>query len=323
MQSNRKWAGAALLSLGMLAASGAAVAEYPERMIRVVVPFAAGGGVDALARPFAKELGDILGQSVVVENKASNTGQIGATDVARSKPDGYTLLLSSAAFATTPAFYPSVPYDPVKDFSPVMIMAAAPQVVVASKGFKANTVAEVIEMVKRKERVNVALSGSTGMQALATEKLAAQAGVSFMKIPYKGAGAAFVDLISGEVDMMVDNPASSLVHVRSGKLKVIATTGSKRMAILPDVPTVAETMPGFAARNWFVLAAPAGTPAKAIEVLNKAAREALARPALQEMLARDGTDVIAGSPQDAVRFLGDEIATWRKVVQDGNLQPSP
>lgn len=322
MQSNKKWITAMLLSVGVLTAGGPSLAAYPERMIRVVVPFAAGGGVDALARPFAKELGDILGQSVVVENKASNTGQIGATDVARSKPDGYTLLLSSAAFATTPAFYPSVPYDPVKDFSPVMIMAAAPQVVVASSNFKANTLTEALEMVKRKERVNVALSGSTGMQALATEKLAAQAGVSFMKIPYKGAGAAFVDLISGEVDMMVDNPASSLVHVRSGKLKVLATTGSKRMAILPDVPTVAETMPGFEARNWFVLAAPAGTPPEAIQVLNKAAREALSRPALQEMLARDGTDVMAGSPQQAADFLKSEIATWRKVVKDGNLQPS-
>jgi len=317
-----QWTRAVALTLGVLGSGTVAAADFPERMVRVVVPFAAGGGVDALARPFAKELADILGQSVVVENKPSATGQIGASDVARAKPDGYTLLLSSAAFGTTPAFYPSVPYDPIKDFSPVMIMAAAPQVMVANANFKANTLPELIAMLKAGGQVNAALSGATGMQALATEKLSSAAGVSFMKIPYKGAGAAFVDLISGEVDVMIDNPASSLVHVRSGKLKVLATTGSERMPALPDVPTVAETLPGFEARNWFVLAAPAGTPANVIEVLNKAAREALQRPALKEMLVRDGTAVIANSPKEAGEFLQSEIATWTQVVKDGNLQPS-
>ncbi|MFA4912723.1 MAG: tripartite tricarboxylate transporter substrate binding protein [Burkholderiaceae bacterium] len=320
----KKWMTRATLTLGaamLAAASGPAAAAYPERMVRVVVPFAAGGGVDALARPFAKELSQILGQSVVVENKPSNTGQIGATDVARATPDGYTLLLSSAAFATTPAFYPSVPYNPINDFSPVMIMAAAPQVVVANNDFKAKNIADVIEMVKRQDRVNVALSGSTGMQSLATEKLAAQAGISFMKIPYKGAGAAFIDLISGEVDMMIDNPASSLVHVRSGKLKVLATTGTTRMPILPDVPTVAETLPGFEARNWFVLAAPKGTPPEVIATLNSAAKRALETTTLRDMMARDGTDVVAGTPEEATAFLKSESATWAKVVKDGNLQP--
>ena len=320
----RKWMRAAIMTAQAVALAGgsaAAVAAYPDRAVRVVVPFAAGGGVDALARPFAKALGDILGQSVVVENKASNTGQIGATDVARSQPDGYTVLLTSAAFGTTPAFYPDVPYNPIEDFAPVMIMAAAPQVMVANNNFKGNSVADVIAMVKRDDRVNVALSGSTGMQSLATAQLESQAKIAFLKVPYKGAGAAFIDLISGEVDLMIDNPASSLVHVRSGKLKVIATTGSKRMAILPDVPTVAETLPGFEARNWFVLAVPKGTPQERIDVLNKAAKQALNTPALKEMMARDGTDAVAGSPSEAQTFLKEEVARWAKVVKDGNLQP--
>ncbi|AEE65780.1 lipoprotein [Bordetella pertussis] len=310
-----------LLAAAMTVGSGAAHAGYPDKAVRIVVPFAAGGGVDALARPFAKELGDILGQSIVVENKPSNTGQIGATDVARAAADGYTLLLSSAAFATTPAFYPQVPYDPVKDFSPVMIMAAAPQVLVASNRFKAASLPDVLAQARQSDRINFALSASTGIQALATAMLAGQGGVTFMTIPYKGAGAAFMDLISGEVDLMIDNPASSLVHVRAGKLRVLATTGSKRMAILPDVPTVAETLPGFEARNWFVLAAPQGTPPAVIQKLNEASARALNTPAMRQMLERDGIDLVADSPAHAAAFLQDEIAKWGKVVKEGNLQP--
>ncbi|WP_233236602.1 tripartite tricarboxylate transporter substrate binding protein [Bordetella sp. LUAb4] len=299
---------------------GVANAEYPDKAIRIVVPFAAGGGVDVLARPFAKELGQILDRSVVVENKASNTGQIGATDVERSAPDGYTLLLTSAAFATTPAFYPDVPYHPVKGFAPITVLAAASQVMVASNKFKPTTLQEVVDKAKRSEKMNFALSGSSGIQSLATAMLAQQAGVSFMKIPYKGAGAAFVDLISGEVDLMIDNPASSLVHVRSGKLHVLATTGSTRMAILPDVPTVAELYPGFEAKNWFILAAPAGTPPAVIDKLNSAAKAAMNTPALQEMMARDGIDLVANSPAEAATLVASEVQKWGKLVKDLNLR---
>ncbi|OZI70897.1 tripartite tricarboxylate transporter substrate binding protein [Bordetella genomosp. 12] len=306
--------------LAALCCVSTAQAEFPDRAVRIVVPFAAGGGVDALARPFAKELGEILGQSVIVENKPSNTGQIGASDIARAKPDGYNLLLSSAAFGTTPAFYPDVPYNPIKDFSPVMIMAAAPQVLVASNKFKGDTLQDVLNQAKQSDKINFALSASTGIQALATAMLAQQAKVDFMKIPYKGAGAAFVDLISGEVDLMIDNPASSLVHVRSGKLRVLATTGAKRMEILPDVPTVAETLPGFEARNWFVLAAPAGTPAGIIDKLNQASRQALNTPAMKEMLARDGIDLVADTPAEAAAFLKTEVDKWAQLVKASNLQ---
>lgn len=313
----KKIIGAMMAALLM---GSAAQAEFPDKAIRIVVPFAAGGGVDTLARPFAKELGEILGQSIVVENKASNTGQIGAIDVARSAADGYTLLLSSAAFGTTPAFYPQVPYDPIKDFSPVMIMAAAPQVLVASNKFKAESLQDVLAQAKQSDKINFALSASTGIQALATAMLAKQGGVDFTKIPYKGAGAAFVDLISGEVDLMIDNPASSLVHVRSGKLRLLATTGAQRMSILPDVPTVAETLPGFEARNWFVLAAPAGTPPAVIDKLNAASRTALNTPAMKELLARDGVDLVANSPTQASEFLQAEAKKWGDLVKESNLQ---
>lgn len=311
----------AALALAALALAQPARAEFPDKSLRIVVPFAAGGGVDALTRPFAQELGKMLGQTVVVENKASATGQIGAAEVARATPDGYTLLLSSAAFATTPAFYPDAPYDPVKDFAPITILAAAPQVVVTSNKFKATSIAELVQMVKAGEQVNVALSGITGMQALATEIIAAQAGVTFTKVPYKGAGAAFKDLISGEVDVMIDNPASSLPHVRAGSLKLIATTGPTRMATLPDTPTVAETLPGVEARNWFILAAPAGTPPEVVEALNRAAVKVAGGPVMQRFFERDGTEVVANSPQQAQAYLRDEMAKWGKIVKDRNLQP--
>ncbi|HYG41306.1 MAG TPA: tripartite tricarboxylate transporter substrate binding protein [Bordetella sp.] len=311
----------AVLALAGLTLAQSASADFPDKPLRIVVPFAAGGGVDALTRPFAQELGTLLGQTVVVENKASATGQVGAAEVARSAPDGYTLLLSSAAFATTPAFYPQAPYDPVKDFVPITIVAAAPQVVVTSKDFKAKSIADLVRMAKAGEPINVALSGITGMQALATEMIAAQAGVTFTKVPYKGAGAAFKDLISGEVDVMIDNPASSLPHVRAGSLNLIATTGPKRMASVPDTPTVGETLPGVEARNWFILAAPAGTPATVIQALNEAAVKVAAGPAMQRFFERDGTEVVANSPTQAQEYLRDEIAKWGKIVKDRNLQP--
>jgi len=311
----------AVLALAGLTLAQSASADFPDKPLRIVVPFAAGGGVDALTRPFAQELGTLLGQTVVVENKASATGQVGAAEVARSAPDGYTLLLSSAAFATTPAFYPQAPYDPVKDFVPITIVAAAPQVVVTSKDFKAKSIADLVRMAKAGEPINVALSGITGMQALATEMIAAQAGVTFTKVPYKGAGAAFKDLISGEVDVMIDNPASSLPHVRAGSLNLIATTGPKRMASVPDTPTVGETLPGVEARNWFILAAPAGTPATVIQALNEAAVKVAAGPAMQRFFERDGTEVVANSPTQAQEYLRDEIGKWGKIVKDRNLQP--
>ncbi|WP_459615002.1 tripartite tricarboxylate transporter substrate binding protein [Bordetella sp. 2513F-2] len=320
MQKHKIWR-ALLWLLCAAFAGGAARADFPDRAVRIVVPFAPGGGVDALARPFARELGQILGQSVVVENKPSNTGQIGAMEVARAAPDGYTLLLSSAAFATTPAFYPEVPYDPLKDFAPVMIMAAAPQILVASNNFEADSVRAVLDRARQSDSINFALSASTGIQALATAMLAEQGGVSFARIPYKGAGAAFVDLIGGEVDLMIDNPASSLVHVRAGKLRVLATTGARRMAILPDVPTVSETLPGFEAHNWFVLAAPAGTPAPVVERLNQAAGQALQTAAMREMLAHDGVDVVAGTPAQAGSFLRAEMDKWGGMVERQNLRP--
>lgn len=308
-------AGAATL----LATAGAAAQELPDRPMRLIVPFAAGGGVDVLARSFAVELGKALNRSVAVENRPSATGQIGAADVAKATPDGTTLLISSAAFGITPSFVPKLPYDIFKDFEPITIVASTPQVLVAPVGFKANTFAEVMQMARAGAPINFALPGSSGIQRLATELLTSTAQINVTKVPYKGAGAAFTDLIAARVDLMFDNPGSSMVHVKSGRLKVLATTGARRLPTLPDVPAVAETLSGFEALNWFILAAPAGTPSAIVERLNAASAQAMRTDAMRQVLERDGLNAVANSREQARQFLRSEVTKWDKVIKDKNL----
>ena len=302
-----------------LATSLAAAAEFPDRAVRLVVPFSPGGGVDALARPLAKEMSDVLGQSVVVENRPSANGQIGMTEVARAQPDGYTIVINSAAYALAPAFYSNLPYDVDKDFAPITILASNPLVLVASKAFKADSVQDMIRMGKENEPVNFAAPGNSGIHFLAAELMAATAGVKWTSVPYKGAGQAFPDLISGQVHVMFDNPSSSLPFVQSGKLKLLATTGLKRSAVTPDTPTVSELLPGFDAANWFILAAPAGTPAEVVDKLNQAAAKAMKSETVTRLLQANAMDAIVNAPDEAAQYAKDEAVKWGKVVKDNNL----
>lgn len=310
---------AAVLGLALALAAGAARAEFPDRPLRLIVPFAAGGGVDALARPLAQELSAVLKQAVVVENRASATGQLGAADVAKAAADGYTLLISSAAFATTPSFVPKLPYDIFKDFEPVTIVASTPQLLVVPTGFKAASFADVLRLARSGQPINFALPGSSGIQRLATELLVSSAQMTVTQVPYKGAGAAFTDLIAGRVDLMFDNPGSSMVHVKSGRLRVLASTGATRMPTLPDVPAIAESVPGFEALNWFVLAAPAGTPAPVLDRLQQAAAEVLRGSAMRQVLERDGLQALGNSREQARQFLRAEYSKWNKVIREKNL----
>ncbi len=310
----------ALAALASAAAAWPALAQdLPDRTIRLIVPFAAGGGVDVLARSFAVELGKALNRSVAVENKPSATGQIGAAEVAKAAPDGSTLLISSAAFGTTPSFVPRLPYDIFKDFDPVTILASTPQLLVAPVGYKANNFAEVLQMARAGTPVNFALPGSSGIQRLATELLTSSARIDVTKVPYKGAGNAFTDLIASRVDLMFDNPGSSMVHVKSGRLKVLASTGLKRLPSLPDVPTVAESLPGFEALNWFIVTAPAGTPAAVLDKLNAGSAQAMRSEAMRAVLERDGLLPVANSRAEARLFLRSEFDKWDRIVREKNL----
>ncbi|MFO1327974.1 MAG: tripartite tricarboxylate transporter substrate binding protein [Rubrivivax sp.] len=312
--------GLVALALGaLLGMPWAARADYPERPIKLIVPFAAGGGVDVLARPLAQELGTLLKQPVVVENRASATGQLGAAEVAKAAPDGYTLLISSAAFATTPSFVPRLPYDIFKDFEPVTIVAQTPQLLVVPTALKATSFADVLRLARSGQPLNFALPGSSGIQRLATELLISSAQLGVTQVPYKGAGAAFTDLIAGRVDLMFDNPGSSMVHVKSGRLRVLASTGLTRMATLPDVPAVAETVPGFEALNWFVLAAPAGTPPAVLDRLQQATAEVLRGATMRQMLERDGLQGMGNGREQARQFLRAEFGKWNQVIREKNL----
>lgn len=306
-------------SAALLASASATAQELPDRTIHLIVAFAAGGGVDILARSLAVELGKVLNRSVVVENRPSSTGQIGTAYVANAAPDGTTLLISSAAFGITPSFVGKLPYDIFKDFEPITIVASTPQVLVAPVSFKANNFAEVMQMARAGALINFALPGSSGIQRLATELLTATAQINVTKVPYKGAGAAFTDLIAARVDLMFDNPGSSMIHVKSGRLKVLASTGARRMTTLPDVPAVAETLPSFEALNWFVLAAPTGTPSGVVDRLNAATAQAMRSETMRRMLERDGLNSVAYSRAEARQFLRSEVTKWDKVIRDQNL----
>ncbi|NBY32524.1 MAG: tripartite tricarboxylate transporter substrate binding protein [Betaproteobacteria bacterium] len=311
-----------LISLFIIQIFGLNVAnaQYPDRPIRIIVPFAPGGGVDALARPFAKELSEILKQNVIVENKPSASGQIGNTEVARAKPDGYTLLFTSAAYAIAPAFNPKLPYDTLKDLDPISILASNPLVLVASNNFKGNSVSDMVKMAKANSQINFAQPGNAGIHYLASVMMASTAGVKFNNIAYKGAGAAFPDLISGQVDVMFDNPGSSLTFVKGGKLRLLATTGLKRSPISPDTPTVSETLPGFNASNWFVLAAPANTPVTILDKLQASSSQAMRTESMKKLMERDGIQAIANSRAEANSFVRGELSKWSSVIKENNLQ---
>ena len=311
-----------LISLFIIQIFGLNVAnaQYPDRPIRIIVPFAPGGGVDALARPFAKELSEILKQNVIVENKPSASGQIGNTEVARAKPDGYTLLFTSAAYAIAPAFNPKLPYDTLKDLDPISILASNPLVLVASNNFKGNSVADMVKMAKVNSQINFAQPGNAGIHYLASVMMASTAGVKFNNIAYKGAGAAFPDLISGQVDVMFDNPGSSLTFVKGGKLRLLATTGLKRSPISPDTPTISETLPGFNASNWFILAAPANTPVSILDKLQASSSQVMRTEGMQKLMGRDGIQTIANSRAEANSFVRGELSKWSSVIKENNLE---
>ncbi len=320
VRTTLKRLGVVLFGLPLLGMSFAAKADFPDRAIRIVLPFAVGGGVDALVRPLAKEMSDILGQSVIIDARPSANGQVGMNDVARATPDGYTIVVSSAAYAITPAFYPGLPYNTVADFKPITIVASNPLMLVASKSFPANNLEEMIALAKGSRGVNFAGPGVSGVHYLAAQLLAGSAGVKWHNIPYKGAGAAFPDLIGGQVDVMFDNPGSSLPQVQSDRLKLIATTGLSRSPVTPDTPTISETVKGFDAANWFILSAPAKTPDPVVQTLQTAVAKAIQAPAMRQVMERNGIAPIANSPQEAARFVKDEVQKWQTVVTENGLK---
>ena len=308
---------------GLALIAPAKAQDYPSKPIRLVVPFAAGGATDVLARLVGERLTATLGQQVVVDNRPGAGGNIGSDLVARAEPDGYTILMGAVGtHAINPSLYPKMPYDPVKDFAPVTLVASVPNVLVINPGVPANSVQELIDLAKAKPgELNFASSGNGTSIHLSGELFKAMTGTDIVHVPYKGSGPAVTDLLGGQVQMMFDNMPSSLPHVKAGKLRALGVTSAKRSPALPEVPTIAEAgVPGYDATSWFGILAPAGTPEPVVTRLQGAIVQALGEPEMRQRMADLGAEPVGDTPAEFGQFIAAEIAKWAKVVNDAGVK---
>jgi len=307
----------AVLALsGALLPSIAGAQAWPAKPVRIVVGFPPGGTNDLLARILAPRLAETLGQQVLVDNRGGANSIIGTDHVARSAPDGYTLLLNSVVMAINPALHRNLQHDPVADFAPIGLLATGHLVLVVHPSLPARSVKELIALARaRPQDLSYASSGSGGSPHLAMELLKVSAGVQILHVPYKGTGPAFTDLLGGQVTVMFAPILPAQPHVRAGKLRALAIGSAARTPSLPDVPTVAEAaLPGFEASGWFGMFAPARTPREIVDRLNGDLGRILQIRDVREKLVGQGADPLGGSPDDLARYLKAEIAKWARVV---------
>ncbi|MCR5884658.1 tripartite tricarboxylate transporter substrate binding protein [Rhizobacter sp. J219] len=312
-------AGAAVVAAPGAWAQGAWPAAKP---VRIVVPFAPGGTTDILARALAPELSRAFGQSFVVENKPGAGGNVGADLVAKSPADGYTLLMGTVGtHGINQSLYPKMPFDPIKDFAPVTLVAGVPNVLVMNparaEAAKINSVADLIKYAKANPgRLNMASSGNGTSIHLSGELFKSMTGTFLVHFPYRGSGPALLDLIGGTMDLMFDNLPSAMPHIKAGKLKALGVTTAQRSAALPDVPTIAEAgVKGFEASSWFGLLAPAGTPADIVNRVQQEAAKALGAPELKERLLAQGAIPSGIKPAEFAAYIAAETKKWEQVVK--------
>jgi len=308
-----KWLAGALSCAAL-----AAHAQYPNKPIKMVVPFPAGGTTDILARAVAADLQKTLGQAVIVDNKAGAGGNIGSDYVAKAAPDGYTLLMGTVGtHAINVSLYPKMPYDAVKDFVPVSLVAGVPNVLVSSPGYPIASVKDLIDAAKKApDTVTFASSGNGTSIHLSGELFKQLAGVQMTHVPYKGSSTALPDVMSGQVNVMFDNAPSVMQHIRGGKLKAIAVTSSKRSPALPNVPTIAESgLPGFEASSWFGVFAPAGTPKDIVDKLSQTIAKAVHSAEFKERLAAQGAEGVGNTSEQFAAHIKTEIDKWARVVK--------
>jgi tripartite-type tricarboxylate transporter receptor subunit TctC len=312
-------------ALALAVACGAhAQAPYPNHPVRIVVPFPAGGTTDILARATAQKLTEGLGQPFVVENRPGAAGNIGAELVAKSPPDGYTMLMGTVGtHAINPSLYDKMPYDHVKDFVPVVLVAGVPNVLVVHPSVPVKSVQELIAYAKANPgKLNFASSGAGTSIHLSGELFKTMTGVSMQHVPYKGSSPALADLTGGQVQLMFDNLPSALPLIKAGKLRALAVTSLTRSTVLPDLPTVSESgLAGFDSSSWFGLLAPAGTPKDVVARVNGEVAKWLATPDAKEKLAAQGAIVASGlAPEDFTRHIASETAKWQKVVKESGAK---
>lgn len=297
--------------------SAAFATEYPSRPIRMIVPIAPGGGMDTISRGVALKLGEGLRQTIVVDNRGGGGGSIGAELVAAAAPDGYTIIVMSATSVIRPLMYKSS-FDTLRDFAPVSQMSAQPYLLVVNPSLPVKSVQELIAYARANPgKLNYASAGQGSIIHLATELFSSRAGIRMVHVPYKGMGAAYPDLFSGNTQLGFGSIVSAQNHVRAGRLRALAVSSARRAKSSPDIPTVAESgVPGYAVTNWYGVLAPAQTPRAVIERLHRGIVAALRQPELAGRFAADGAEEIGSTPKEFTAHIRAEDAKWRKVIQD-------
>jgi len=319
----RSLAAAAFAVVAFGAAPSFAQSDYPSHPIRIVVPYAAGGGADLVTRTVAQQLSERLKQPVVVENQGGASNTIGMGNVKRSDPDGYTLGLATPVFVVAPLGMKSKPYDPLADFAPVAMFGFTPLILVVHPSVPAKNLKEFIALGKSKPgSLNFASLGSFTTHGLAAFLFDQMAGIDAVEVPYKGSAPGVTDLLAGNVQFMFNALTSMLQHVRSGKLRALGVSGTKRDPELPDVPTINDTVPGYVVTTWYSLVAPRGTPREIVERLNREINAILRKPEIAKQLHDRGLEADTMSPEQLGQHLKKEAATWAKVAKDAKLKPS-
>jgi tripartite-type tricarboxylate transporter receptor subunit TctC len=312
-----------LIVLGLILTATAHAQTFPTKPLRLIVPFAPGGGTDIIGRAIAPHLGQALGQQVIVDNRPGAGTIIGAELAARSPADGHTLFMGiNGTMAINPSMYRKLPYDPVKDFAPVGMLGVGPNVLVVHPSLPVRSVKDLIAVAKAHPgKLSFASSGTGGAPHLAGELLKSSARIDMTHIPYKGAGPATVDLVAGHVQVMFAGLGAAIPHIRSGKLRGVAVASAKRSASIPELPTIADTLPGFEASTWFALFVPAGTPKEAIARLNAEVNKVMARRDVQQQLLSQGYETSTSTPEQLAAQLKQDIPRWAAVVRGAGIQP--
>ncbi len=313
---------AAMAALAQPSAYAADAANYPDHTISWIVPFPPGGAMDAIARVIGETMSKELGQSVVVENKPGAGGNIGASYVAKAAPDGYTIMIAANGMAVNSSLYKALNYDPIKDFEPISLLAAVPNILVtqASRA-DVNALQDVMQQAKAKPGQYTYASAGVGTSIhLAGALFTYMSKLDMLHVPYKGSGPAVSDLVGGQVDYMFDSITSSKPYIESGRLKALAITTAKRSSALPDVPTMAESgLPGYELTPWFAAFAPAGTPPQVIEKLNQAMLKAMDNERVKKVFATIGAERIGSTPAELKTYLADETGKWQKIIKETGI----
>lgn len=313
----------ALLACSLLPLSGIALAQgtYPEKPVKLVVPYAPGGSADIAARMINEAWGKALGGTIIIENRAGAGGNLGVDAVAKSEGDGYTIGLQTVSLAINPALTSKMPYDTLKDLAPIGMVASSQHVLVTNPKVPAKNIKELVALLKSTPgKFSYGSAGGGSTFHMSAELFKADAGVSILHIPYRGGGPALVDTMGGQVDMSFPVLSAAQPHIAAGKLKALGVTGSKRSAMLPDVPTIAEAgVPKYTFETWFIVFAPAKTPQPIIDKLNVALRQALDTPSIKQRMVKDGFDPIPSTPSEAAQRLQAEMPKWAKLIKERGI----